>query len=167
MRKWIQESPISVGVGLVALGLIVIFLAWNGAASKDFVEGQVPYLISGGLTGLALVGSGLTVIVVQTHRRESAVLTDKLDELIDAVRAMGSAAGAGATAGPTAGPNSGPTAVPEHGIVIAGRSTYHVPTCRLVEGRDDLQAMNPEAATQRGLTPCRICKPRAGTLESA
>jgi hypothetical protein len=150
VRKWIQQSPVAVGVGLAGLGVVLLFLGWNGAAGVDHVTGQVPYLISGGLTGLTLVAAGLTVVVVHSHRRQSAAVTDKLDELIDVVRGLGGGAAA-----------SGPTAVPSDHIVIAGRTTYHLSTCRLVAGRDDQQPMSPEAAAERGLSPCRICNPPA------
>ena len=70
MRKWASSSPVSVGVLLVVIGFIALFLAWNGAAEKDFVEGQLPYLLSGGFVGLALIGSGLTVINVQARRAD-------------------------------------------------------------------------------------------------
>ena len=84
MRNWAKTSPVSVGVLLVVVGFIAMFLAWNGAASKDFVQGQVPYLISGGLVGLALVGSGLTVINVQARRADQAELLNRLEAMLEA-----------------------------------------------------------------------------------
>ena len=49
------------GIGYCLAGVALILLGWNGAASYDRVESQMPYLISGGLAGLALViiGAGL------------------------------------------------------------------------------------------------------------
>jgi hypothetical protein len=147
VRKWIENSPISIGIALIVVGLTVIFLAWNGAADKDFVEGQLPYLISGGIGGLAIVASGLTVILVQTRRRDNAELVGRLDEMLELLRG-----GVGSTM-------RGPTAVPDDSMVIAGRSTYHSPGCHIIEGRDEFQAMSLDAAVERGLTPCRICRP--------
>jgi len=83
MRSWARSSPVSVGVLLVVLGFIAMFLAWNGAAGKDFVQGQIPYLISGGLAGLALVGSGLTVINVQARRADQAELLNRLEAMLE------------------------------------------------------------------------------------
>ena len=151
MRRWIEQSPVTVGVVLAVLGFVAIFLGWNGAADRDYVTGQIPYLISGGLLGLGLIGVGLCVIIVQSLRRETSELAARLDQLAEAVRDAG--------AGPVA--TVGPTVVPAEDMVIAGRSTYHLPTCRLVEHRTDLQAMSPEDARDRGLSPCRICKPAA------
>jgi hypothetical protein len=147
VRDFIRRSPVTIGVALVAVGFALIFFAWNGAAGLDFVEGQLPYLISGGLTGIALIGAGLTVVVVQTHRQESRAVTDRLDEVVELLRGMGGVSAAG------------PTLVPEAAMVVAGRTSYHAPTCRLVQDRDDFQVMSQEAAEQRGLNPCRICRP--------
>ena len=83
MRSWARSSPVSVGVLLVVLGFIAMFLAWNGAADKDFVQGQIPYLISGGLVGLALVGSGLTVINVQARRADQTELLNRLESILE------------------------------------------------------------------------------------
>jgi hypothetical protein len=84
MRKWASSSPVSVGVLLVVAGFVAIFLAWNGAASKDFVQGQVPYLISGGLVGVALIGCGLTVVNVQARRADQAELMNRLETMLEA-----------------------------------------------------------------------------------
>ena len=43
------------GVGLCVAGLLLVFLGWNGAASRDRVPAQFPYLLSGGIAGLCLV----------------------------------------------------------------------------------------------------------------
>jgi hypothetical protein len=146
----LSKNTMQLAVGLTAIGFLLIVLAWNGAASLDFVQGQIPFLISGGLAGVGLIGVGLTLAVVMELRRSSAEVAGKLDQLSELL------AGAAATA------PGGPTAVPDDGTaVVAGRTTYHRPTCRLVEGRGDLQVMGVPAATDKGLAPCRICEPGA------
>lgn len=145
MKGW-SKATTYVGVIMLATGFLLIVLGWNGAASFDTAQQQLPYVISGGLGGLALVGAGLALLVVQELRRTTMMLSQKLDEVADA------GAGAGATGGPTAVPDSGDA-------VIAGRTTYHRPTCHLVEGRQDLQVMAPSTAADRGLAACRICEP--------
>lgn len=147
MRTWAKSSPVTAGVVLAALGVLALFLAWNGAAGVDHVEGQIPYLISGGLLGIALVGAGLTIVNVQARRQDHAELLAKLEELTEGLR------GAGAPAAPAL------SLVPATDAVVAGRSTYHLPSCRVVAERDDLQPMAPAAAVERGLSRCRICKP--------
>ena len=83
MRNWARTSPVSVGVLLVVVGFIALFLAWNGAAGKDFVQGQLPYLISGGLVGIAFVGCGLTVINVQARRADQTELLHRLEAMLE------------------------------------------------------------------------------------
>ena len=84
MRKWASSSPVSAGLLLVVAGFIALFLAWNGASGIDYVEGQLPYLISGGLVGMGLIGAGLTVVNVQARRADQAALISKLEELFEA-----------------------------------------------------------------------------------
>lgn len=78
-----SKGSIYVAVGIVALGFLVIFLGWNGAAEKDFVSGQIPYVISGGLAGISLVAVGLVVALAEARRRDTARLSAKLDRLLE------------------------------------------------------------------------------------
>jgi hypothetical protein len=73
-------------LALVVAGFIALFLAWNGAAGVDYIEGQLPYLISGGLVGLGLIGAGLTVVNIQARRQDQADLLGKLEELTELLR---------------------------------------------------------------------------------
>jgi len=84
VRRWASNSPVSAGVALVVAGFLALFLAWNGAAGKDRVEAQLPYLISGGLVGLALVGAGLMVVNIQARRTDQAELIHRLETLMEA-----------------------------------------------------------------------------------
>lgn len=138
----VSRFTAQLAIGIAAGGFLLIVLGWNGAAGLDRVPSQLPYVISGGLAGVALVGVGLTLVLVNEMRRTTTELSTHLQQLVDA---------SGAPAA------TGPTAVPDDGAVVAGRTTYHLPTCRLVVDRSDLQRMAPEAAADRGLAPCRIC----------
>ena len=80
---------------LVTLGLSAILLAWVGASRSTIIEEQVPYLISGGLLGVALAVVGamtyfahwLTVFVREAREHEAARAQDH-DELMDALREL-------------------------------------------------------------------------------
>jgi hypothetical protein len=82
------------GLGCCALGFLLVVIAWNGAAGLDYVQGQVPYLISGGVGGLGLVVLGSALLVVEGNRRDRAMLERKLDEVLVALRAADGQAGA-------------------------------------------------------------------------
>ena len=61
-----------VAAGLVLAGFVAIALGWRGAAATLDVPVQVPYLVSGGLAGLALIIGGVVLVLVQLGRREAA-----------------------------------------------------------------------------------------------
>jgi len=149
MRQTWARLGGQLGLGFVAVGLLVIGLAWNGAASVDFVSGQVPYLLSGGALGLGLIVLGAAMIVVQNSRRDRAMVEAQLRELNVALGRLANAIGAGGPGGQNGG--RGPQ-------VVLGRSSYHRPDCRLAAGKD-LPASSLEAAEAEGLAPCRICQP--------
>lgn len=60
-RQWdVRQIMLVVGAVLMGLGFLAIFLGWYGSAHSAYVFQEVPYLISGGLLGVALViGGGL------------------------------------------------------------------------------------------------------------
>ena len=57
MKQFWNDLGGKLGIGLCGLGLLLVFMGWNGAASVDRVPSQFPYLISGGCAGLCLVSS--------------------------------------------------------------------------------------------------------------
>ena len=141
------------GVGLTLAGFLVIFLGWNGAGSHDYLPGQFPYLISGGIAGLAVVVLGAAMIVVQNQRADRARLEAVLERIAAAVERQGTAGAGTAPAGDLAG------------HVLAGTSSYHLLDCRLPEARSEAQVVPLEDVRASGLEPCRVCRPpRFGRL---
>ena len=138
------------GIAVCLLGFLVIYLGWNGAGSFNDVRQQFPYLISGGIAGLALVLVGLSLLIVEAMRAERAELQSTLLELREALAGVG---------GDVATVAHRPLLVDGVDAVVAGASSYHRPSCRLVEGRDDLDVLPVGDASERGLNPCRICSP--------
>jgi hypothetical protein len=137
------------GIAVCLLGFVLIYLGWNGAGSFNDLRQQFPYLISGGIAGLGLVVVGSALLLIENARAERAELQATLLELRDALVASG-------------GTSPATIAVPEvvsGDAVVAGASSYHRPSCRLVSGRDDLDVLPSGDAEQRGLRACRICVP--------
>lgn len=149
------------GMGCVVLGILAIGLAWNGAAGVDFVQGQVPYLLSGGALGLGLVILGAAFIVVQNSRRDRSILEAQLRDLNTAITRLATAIGTGSG---VAGGNGAPIAVVAEGHVVVNNSTFHRPDCRLIEGKD-LPSISAPAALEQGLNACRICEPDFADVE--
>lgn len=169
MRTTWSKLGGQLGLGCVALGLLAILLAWNGAAGKDYDQGQIPYLISGGAGGLALVLVGSTLTVVQNSRRDRSLLEGHLREMNAGISRLVNTVSGGATAGsngrgrstreadPAATASVWAPAMGEPEVVV-GRSSFHRANCRLATGKD-LPGSTVAAALDEGLTPCRICDP--------
>jgi hypothetical protein len=154
MRQLWPKLGGQLGSLCIALGLIVILLGWNGAAGVDFAQGQIPYLLSGGAFGLALVILGAVLIVVQNSRRDRSKLETQLRDLNDAVGRLANAVG---SLGGSNGRSKAAGAADED-VVVAGRTSFHRPSCRLAAGKD-LRQTTVALAAAEGLNPCRICHP--------
>lgn len=145
-------------IGYCLAGLLLVFLGWNGAASYDNVSAQIPYMVSGGLGGLALVVIGAGLMVAQSNRTDRAALQSTLDELRDVVERFAAGAADATPAGVSwsSGSSQGSGAITE---VVAGPSAYHRPDCKLVQGQTGIAVMTIATAQAQGLSACRICVP--------
>lgn len=139
-----------IAFGVIGLGFLAVYLGWNGAANKACVDCQIPYLISGGMAGLGLIGTGIGVLVVQNGRRNRVEIEQKLQLIAETLETSGAGAPARTSA---------PARSRRGGEVIAGASSYHRPDCHLAEGRGEAELRTVQAAKAEGLTPCRICNP--------
>lgn len=83
------------GIGLAVAGFVLISFAWGQAASREAVALQVPYLISGGLTGLGLIVLGATTINVGAKVGEAASRARQLSQLTALVREVSNEVGPG------------------------------------------------------------------------
>jgi hypothetical protein len=75
---------------LTGAGVVAVLFGYLGVRDEADLALQVPYLMSGGLGGLALVGLGALCLIHLQMRRQAqrmAQLTDELDEWKD--RAIG------------------------------------------------------------------------------
>ena len=153
VRDFWNQLGGKLGILLCIGGFVAMFLGWNGAASYDRVPAQFPYLVSGGLVGLALVIIGAAMIVVETNRKGRDELLETLADLRAAFESGGAAVAPAALAA------TAPLAL--DGLVVAGASSYHRPDCHLVSGRDNVSHVTTDEAEAEGLSACRICNPAA------
>jgi hypothetical protein len=178
-----------IGIAMVLGGFALIGLAWNGSAAEDRLAAQFPFLLSGGIAGLGLIGAGAGVLFVQALREIDAEESVQLEQVTAGLRRT-AAALAGGSAAPAPALAAAPAAVatpappseqaapsPDEAwappqeeaagdeagdveaLVVVGRSSFHDPGCHLVSSRDDLDLMRREEAEHAGLKGCRICKP--------
>ncbi len=86
----IRRSPTAcyVGIALVVVGFALIAIAWNGASELELVQGQFPFFISGGLTGIGLIIVGVTVVVIDTLRRDAELRSIEIGRLSASLSAL-------------------------------------------------------------------------------
>ncbi len=133
---------------LLVIGFGLIFAGWNGAAGIDYTQGQIPFLISGGITGLALVVFGATGLLLRSIRQGQDRQLDELKQMSQYMQRAGSS---------TASSN-GSNGHSDGDLVLVGASSFHQASCRLVKGRSPVKVPRGQAE-EEGLQPCRICNP--------
>jgi hypothetical protein len=91
VRKWME----TIGMVLIVFGFVCILLGWYGAAHSPYLYQEVPYLISGGLLGVALViGGGVFVRCawsmrqVEEDRRNALAIVRSVDRLERILRSL-------------------------------------------------------------------------------
>jgi hypothetical protein len=82
------------GMLAVGFGFVTILLGWYGAAHSPYQYEEIPYVISGGLLGLALiVGGGILILCawslrqVEEARRNAVAIVRSVDRLERLLRA--------------------------------------------------------------------------------
>lgn len=131
-----RPLPVLVGSLLAPLGLLLVLLGWLGASRTPLVQEQLPYLISGGLLGLALVNLGGFFYFAHWQ-----------SEVLREVRIQTAEVTAALRAGSRPAPSAGAL------VTTAAGTLAHRPDCPVVRGRDDL------APAAGDLAPCSICEP--------
>jgi hypothetical protein len=71
-----------IGIAIAVAGFVLIVVAWGQVAAQTQVYLQMPYLVSAGLTGLALVMVGLTVVNVAAKQRDAVDRDRQIDQLV-------------------------------------------------------------------------------------
>ena len=87
----LSPVPTYIGIAITLVGFVLIAVAWGAVAGETNVALQMPYLVSGAITGLALVMVGLTVISVAARRRDAVLREQQTALLADALRELGAA----------------------------------------------------------------------------
>ena len=94
--EWKARWTRVLGLAFCTAGFAAIVLGWAGAARKSCVDCQIPYLISGGAAGVAMLIFGTGLLVMAQMRTDSRRLSAKLEHMTWtlAERFMGAKGGA-------------------------------------------------------------------------
>jgi hypothetical protein len=92
VRKILQV----LGMVAIAFGFVCIILGWYGASHSPYLFQEVPYLISGGLLGIALVFAGGILVhsawslrKIEEDRRNALAIVRSVDRLERILRSVG------------------------------------------------------------------------------
>ena len=140
---------IAVGAILLPLGIVVILLAWYGAAHARVVQQQIPYMVSGAFIGLGLMMAGGLMFWAHWLYRIYDQANLQHRELLDAINRM---SGTPARETETGAPTSS-----ERYVVTGSGTTFHRQGCSVVRGRRGTRTIS--AAEAGDMNPCRICEP--------
>jgi hypothetical protein len=158
--RWVGTSARPyVGWILLALGALAIFFGWLGVSGQSLTAKQLPYLVSGGLAGLALIVVG-SVFLANDNLHKHMSRLDGLERKVDDLYGL-------LVLEPTPEP---PAELDDHAcadaagvVALPAGSTFHRPTCALVAGKVDAAPVDREAIAARALQPCPVCEPLADT----
>jgi hypothetical protein len=136
------------GLAFVILGFVAIGKAWDGAASKNIIMQQFPYLLSGGFLGMGLIITGSMLIFMSTLRAERQILSDRYEQMAKLLSRNLSRLQVSSNGTAQSGEQ-----------VIAGENAYHRVGCSVLQGKEELMTVTVEQAVAEGLVPCRVCDP--------
>jgi hypothetical protein len=144
----------------VAIGIVLLLTAYLGVSREVLVAKQIPYLVSGGLFGLAFVTLGSRLLLIEDMRRDAGRL-DRLERAVaDLHAALLSRADAPSYADGTLGRTSrNGHAQTESVLALTGGDSFHRQDCPIVQGKDSVRALTTSAAQKKGLNACPMCQP--------
>lgn len=156
---WSTLRP-ALGWILAAIGALALFLGWYGVSGESLTSKQLPYLVSGGLSGIALVVIASVLLATEDVRRQLSQV-DELRRKVDDLYAL--FVEELAAPEPAAADDVGPAATGSAGDLLAlpAGTSFHRSDCALVTGKADAAAVDARKIRARKLRPCRVCEPPA------
>jgi hypothetical protein len=80
-----STALVYLGVVVAAAGFVLLVVGWSDVAGTVDVGRQMPYLMSTGLPGIALVMVGLVLVNVSIRRQDSAERARQMSALTEAL----------------------------------------------------------------------------------
>lgn len=165
--RWVGKAtrPV-VGWVLIGVGALAILIGYFGVSREALVAKQIPYLVSGGITGMVLVAIGAFFLGTEDLRKQLARL-DRIERQVNELhRALlvpldlaqvDEITAVGAETLPVADSGTGSTG-DAHFVALTSGQTFHRPDCRMIEGKP-AERLTPSVVKRRKLAPCRLCEP--------
>ena len=151
---WSAVRPVF-GWVLAGLGALALFLGWYGVSGESLTSKQLPYLVSGGLTGIALVIVASVFLATEDVRRQLSQVDDLRRKVDDLYALFVEDLAAPVTAESTA------AVAPGTVVALPAGTSFHRSDCSLVTGKSEAVAVDGRVIRARKLRPCRVCEPPA------
>jgi hypothetical protein len=157
---WASIRPY-LGYILIAIGAILLLAGYLGVSREVIVARQIPYLVSGGLVGLAAITLGGRLLLIEDLRRDSG----RLDRLEKAVQELHQVllyrpdAPSLAEAAATPAINGVRATTSAKLLVLPGGESFHRPGCPVVGDKPAGRSVTLETAQRKGLQACPLCQP--------
>ena len=159
--RWVWSSvrPF-LGHVLVAAGLLLLLSSYFGVSREVLVARQLPYVVSGGLFGLAAVTLGSRLLLIEDLRRDGGRLIRlelAVTELHEVLLSRGDATAPRVR--PPSSSRNGVRRAPEQLVALSDAEAFHRNDCPIVEGKPSATTLTRQAAQKKGLTACKLCQP--------
>jgi hypothetical protein len=151
---------VAVGAILMPLGLVIILIAWYGAAHASHVQQQIPYLVSGAFIGLGLMIIGgllywahwLYRVYDQADLHHQDILRQQDEHMRALIEAVTGAQANGN------GARKAPPARAARFVATGNGTNFHRPDCPVVSrSRRNVRTVSTRDVER--MQPCRICDP--------
>ncbi|HJP65366.1 MAG TPA: hypothetical protein VKA30_03580 [Actinomycetota bacterium] len=152
MERWLMV----LGGALIVAGLAAIILGWYGAAHTPYGFEQFPYLISGGLLGMALTILGGLFYFAFWLTKQIQESRQQADRTTQALAGIAELLAGGSNGSRVAAGNGGGGSAKGQFVATATGTMIHRPECTVVAGRGGLRRVSPD---EPGLEPCKLCDP--------
>ena len=165
--RWVRRATRPVwGWSLVGLGLIFVLVGYLGISREAVVAKQLPYLISGGIGGIALVGFGAMLVGTEDLKRTQERI-DHLEGLVEDLHAALLSRPDAPTLASSNGEAGGrgerrPAAA---FLALPSGQSYHLADCSMIEGKPEARRVTPAVVRRQKLKPCRLCEPDVASAD--
>ncbi|HEX4432539.1 MAG TPA: hypothetical protein VHZ96_24920 [Frankiaceae bacterium] len=159
MRSLRPSDPWSIAAILCLFGgAVLLVVAWYDISGTANVYEQLPYLVSAGFSGLALIIVGSALVIAGRGDRMERRLAQLLDAITEAAGANGSAQGENGPAAEEPQPGDPLVSASQAYLTVPNGTTYHRPGCLLTREKD-AEPADPDAIAGGRLSPCPVCSP--------
>src|SRR4051812_23661814 len=150
---WASIRPY-LGYVLIAIGGLLLLAGYLGVSREVIVARQIPYVVSGGLLGLAAITLGGRLLLIEDLRRDSG----RLDRLEKAVHELHQVLLYRPDVPSLAAASANGDAQTEL-LVLPGGESFHRPDCPVVGDKASGRSVTLETAQRKGLKACPLCQP--------